>query len=296
MLTIQKLSYGKRLRNVSGQVPAGSILGVAGANGAGKSTLLRLLSRDIAINSNTAFNNTSFNNASGSWDYHGLSNKISNQQWATKRAWLAQRQSVMAGFTVNDIVLLGGYPHTTVSYTEQQALLSQVLNTFELQADSHRDMSTLSGGHQQRVHLARIALQLLLGQDHRKLQANERLVLLDEPLAGLDIRYQQLFLQWLQEHVKAQQWTVVLVLHELSRLLNVSDQLLLLKNGQQLAWDSVDKLFMPEFNSNYDSGVGSHSDFDRGYSPLLSECFDCQLAVERSATDGRWLVSDGMNL
>lgn len=266
-LRVNALSYQHRLHELSFIVEPGHILGVAGANGAGKSTLLRLLAGDLQANQ-------------GAIGWQGQAyDTFSLREYAQQRAWLTQSPVFMPGFTVMEVVQLGSYPFSCTQQHVQTVSLS-LLKTFALYQYAQRDFGELSGGQQQRVQLARIALQLSLQAEQpvNSEYPKAKLVLLDEPLTGLDLQYRQLFLHWLQQQTNQQGWSVVLVLHELNRLLNVSDELLLLKAGQTVAYGSVPHLF-------------TGTDTLPTINPLLSDVFDCTVQVAHSAAMGWWVHS-----
>lgn len=260
MLTVTELACGHRLQPLSFAVQSGQIVGLAGSNAAGKSTLLQLLAGQLTP-------------SAGHFTWQATTQHFTQdaslKHWAQQRAWLAQSQAEMPGFSVADVVTLGAYPFGAVDLTESK---DAIFKAFALESLAHRDMATLSGGQQQRVHLARLALQLSLPEP------GSRLVLLDEPLTGLDLQYQQQFLKWLRQQTQMQGWAVILVLHELSALFQHVDYLLLLKQGQCVQQGTLTELF-PAVSHQFVAN------------PMLSQIYngaDIQLA--RDAERG-WLVS-----
>jgi iron complex transport system ATP-binding protein len=118
-------------------------------------------------------------------------------------------------------------------------------------------VETLSGGERQRVMLARALAQ------------EPRLLVLDEPTAHLDLRYQAECVRLLR-HVNAEQGVgVLLVSHDLNLAGAVSDRLLLLHAGR------IARVGTPE---------------DVLDARVLSDVYACAVAVERHATSGRPLV------
>ena len=84
---------------------------------------------------------------------------------------------------------------------------------------SHRSLGTLSGGELQRIFLA----QALVGKPD--------LLLLDEPLANLDMRREQDFVQLINNVVRSQGVTVLLIAHNINPLLPVLDRVMYIANG-----------------------------------------------------------------
>lgn len=91
---------------------------------------------------------------------------------------------------------------------------------------AERSVLTLSGGEQQRAHMARVLLQL-----HSDDYEASRLLLLDEPISSLDIVHQQTLLNKAREAAR-RGYTVVMVLHDINLATSYADNFLLLKNGR----------------------------------------------------------------
>lgn len=189
----------------------GRILGVVGPNGAGKSTLLRSLYRFQAPTTGTI--------------------KVDNQDiWsiaprAAARivAAVLQEQPNDFGLTVRDIVSLGRLPHR-LGFSTPGHNCAQVIESALKQADllnlADRPLGTLSGGERQRVMLARALAQA------------PRLLVLDEPTNHLDIQHQLELLQL----VKDMDVTVVVSLHDLNMATAFCDDILVMENGQMIAF------------------------------------------------------------
>ncbi len=85
---------------------------------------------------------------------------------------------------------------------------------------------TLSGGEKQRVQFARV-----LAQIWKMPREGSRILLLDEPISSLDIKYQFDFLQHVKEFLN-ERTIVIAVLHDLNLALNYADEILLLHEGK----------------------------------------------------------------
>lgn len=220
MLQTSQLVYetGGRtlLHGISFRADAGELLAIVGPNGAGKSTLLKLCARELTPTSGQI----------------NLRNKplrsYSGEQLAHFRGMLHQQNPMTFPFRVGELVLMGRYPHygshpTTTDYTIAEA----ALDTVGMRAFSDRIVTTLSGGEQQRVQLARVLAQVW--------SVTNGLLLLDEPTTGLDLLHQHQILD-VAQHMARRGYAVVAVLHDLNMAAQYADQLLMLKAGRREAY------------------------------------------------------------
>jgi iron complex transport system ATP-binding protein len=201
------------LTEVSFDLSDGEILGVLGPNSAGKTTLIRLLTRILVPTRGTI--------------------EVDGTPIASlTRAGLARRVAVVPQdmpqglpFTVQELVLMGRYPHAPRRFFETpddlRVAREAMAATGVLDLAATR-VAVLSGGERQRVALARALAQ------------EPRLLVLDEPTAHLDLRHQaETFglLARLREEGRA----VVVVTHDLDLAARCCDRLLLLARGEVVA-------------------------------------------------------------
>jgi len=211
------------LQNVDLAVAPGEVLAVLGPNGAGKSTLLRLLAGERAPDAGTI---TFAGRPLADW---------SPAQLARRRAVLPQRPSLFFPFTVAEVVALGHGGEEP-----DPSVVREVLGWVDLASIANRNYLDLSGGEQQRVHLARVLAQLW-----RVDPAEPALLLLDEPVDGLDFAHRH------QALALARRWAergtaVVAVLHDLDLAAAVADRALILHRGEVAASGPVPEVFTPE--------------------------------------------------
>lgn len=187
----------------------GTVTVLAGPNGAGKSTLLDCLSGDLPP-------------TAGEVRLDGIAlPTLSLEARARQRAVLPQRASIAFDFPVTEVVAMGLHPHGIgTSSSVGRALVSRAIADMDLATMAHRPATRLSGGEQQRVHIARCLVQW-------RAAAEPGLMLLDEPTAGLDYRHQFALAQLLRT-AAAEGATVVVSLHDLPLALRLADRLLLL--------------------------------------------------------------------
>jgi iron complex transport system ATP-binding protein len=192
----------------------GSFYVIMGPNGAGKSTLLQLLAGELTP-------------ASGgvTWDGKDIG-ILARIEWAKRRAVLSQHYGLQFPITVREVVALGRYPHAgTLPAAAEATLIDRCLAVMQMTEFSDRDYGTLSGGEAQKVQMSRVLAQL------GGTGSTGNLLLLDEPVSHLDMRYQHLLLQTAKD-LCTQGNTVVAVLHDINLALRFADRLLFLKRGE----------------------------------------------------------------
>lgn len=202
------------LRGVSLQVQRGEVLGILGPNGAGKSTLLRLLAGLLAP-------------TEGAVHSDGSSLQTLSRSAIAKRiALVPQREEPAFDLSVSQLVALGRAPHTGLFgglSSHDQQVVDRVLERCDAAMFAHRRFAELSGGEQKRVLIARALAQ------------QAPLVLLDEPVAFLDVEHQLTLCDLLVTAVHAKEFTAVMVLHELNLAVQYCDRVLVLQKGEAKA-------------------------------------------------------------
>ena len=203
------LAYGRRilLRDVSASVPPGSLTALIGRNGTGKSTLLRAVAGLGAA-------------ASGGIELCGKPlAALTPLQRASTVSFVTTDKVRIANLACEDVVALGRAPYTNWIGRMQEADRAVVERSLELVGMSgfaRRSFSTLSGGEQQRVILARALAQ------------QTPCLILDEPTNHLDIKYQL----ELMDIVKSLDRTVISAIHDLNIAAMYCDRLYAVKGGE----------------------------------------------------------------
>ncbi|MFI5178041.1 MAG: ABC transporter ATP-binding protein [Vicinamibacterales bacterium] len=207
------------LDGVSLEVPAGAIVGVLGPNGSGKTTLMRLLSGAVRPDA-------------GHVRLDGVDlASLGRSALARRLAIVPQETSLAFDYTTLEIALMGRYPHLGAFEVEGPRDLAIALAALEAtgtRAFADRAYRSLSGGEKQRVVIAS-ALAQVEGGDLRGL------LLLDEPTASLDLRYQLEVAAILRRLCRERGITVVLSTHDLHFAASVCGEVVLLSDGRVLA-------------------------------------------------------------
>ena len=220
------------LHGVSLHVPRGGITGVLGPNGSGKTTLLRILSGALAPSTGTVhLDGTPIDT-------------VPKRQLARRLAVVPQEIHPVFDYTVLDLALMGRYAHLGPFGFETAADLLAVrralasTGTLELEC---RHFDTLSGGEKQRVVIASA-----LAQFEEDTDAGDRLLILDEPTAALDLHYQIEVAQLLRRLADGRGLTLLVTTHDLQFAWQVCDRVVLLQEGRVLADGPTETTLTPE--------------------------------------------------
>lgn len=224
MFTLSKvtLQYQQRLLiNIPElTIPEGGFTALIGPNGAGKTTLLTLLSGDIEPTSGTLL-------------FKGKAlSAYSVEELSTKRSVLPQTEHIPFALNARAIILMGLMPHqVSPQHPKVAPLLENLVTTLELKSIIDRPYQRLSGGEQHRVQIARVLIQILFTADQEERTLKGKVMLLDEPFNHLDLYHQQQLLRYFKQ-LTTQGLTIICVMHDLNHALQVSDRLILIKEGE----------------------------------------------------------------
>ena len=202
-------------------VRPGELIAVAGPNGSGKTTLLRAAARALPPRAGRVL-----------LDGRDLYRETSAASAARAIAVVPQEIAIDFEFLVEEVVLMGRHPHLgrfdVPSERDLEAVRSAMERTGTEELGS-RPVTELSGGERRRVLLARALAQ------------EAKLLLLDEPTAHLDMKFQVETLRIVRGHVKAG-GAAVAVLHDLNLAAAVATRVVLLKAGRVVADGPVAKI------------------------------------------------------
>lgn len=198
------------LSDVTFDVASGEILGVIGPNSAGKTTLIRLLTKVVEP-------------ARGEIRLGGRPlARLTRWELAREVAVVPQELPHALPFSVEQLVLMGRYPHAPRRFFETAGDVEVARDAMAATGVLHlagAPLDGLGGGERQRVVLARALAQ------------EPRLLILDEPTAHLDLRYQVECVALLRHLNRERATTIVLVSHDLNLAAELCDRVLLLADG-----------------------------------------------------------------
>ena len=212
------------VREVSVAVSPGRLLAVVGPNGAGKTTLLKLLAGSLRPQA-------------GDVRLDGrLLGEFGDGERARALAVVPQAESSPFPVTVREMVAMGRYAHLGSwerAGTRDRAVVEDALNRCAVASFADRRLDELSGGERQRARVARALAQ------------EAPVLLLDEPAAGLDLRYRMELFHLLRE-LRADGLAVLVITHELNLAARFADRLLLLDLGRVRAVGVPDEVLSRE--------------------------------------------------
>lgn len=217
-LSVEYLS-GLALDDISFELQVGERLAVVGPNGAGKSTLFKVVAGVLRPD-------------------QGLVEVAGHEPGGHNCiAYVPQRSQVDWSFpaTVADVIMMGRIAQ--IGYfrwpsAQDWRLVRNVLKTVNLEDHSHRQIGQLSGGQQQRMFIARALAQ------------EAQLILMDEPLSGLDLPAQDDIFR-IMDTLREQGVTVAVALHDLETASKRFDRVMLL-NHRLISIGRAEEVFTAE--------------------------------------------------
>ncbi len=213
------------VRDVSMEVPVGAIKAVIGPNGAGKTTLFNLIAGTIAPHQGEVLFRGRRITA---WKPHAVASLGIARTFQTTK--------LFPHMTVHENVMVGRHPRTRAGFfagllnlpwtwredREIRIKAAEILADLGLASYANETASNLPFGRQRLVEFA------------RALATEPALLLLDEPAAGLNI-YETQELSRLILKIRDRGVTCLIVEHDMSLVMNISDEVLVLDQGQKIA-------------------------------------------------------------
>jgi iron complex transport system ATP-binding protein len=240
-----KFSYEKPVLNeVSFDVGDGELLAVLGPNGSGKSTLVKTIVGVLTPES-------------GSVTINGRNlAKMSRRESGRLVGYVAQDSAARFPLTAMELVLQGRFAQGRLIGFESERDVREAewaMEVTETREFAARPLDELSGGERQRVMLA------------RALAVRPAVLVLDEPVANLDIAHQVKMLDLMRRLTEETKMSAIVVTHEVNLASEFATSALLLKSGDVIAF-------------------GSPSDVIT--EPLLHRVFESNLMVDANPVSG----------
>lgn len=227
------------LTDASFRLSGGTICALVGVNGSGKSTLFKALMGFVAPTRGTVTLNAAPVHA------------------AQKKSWVAyvpQAEEVDWTFpvSVHDVVMMGRYGYMNflrIPKAADRAAVEQSLRRVGMWDFRDRQIGELSGGQKKRVFVARALAQ------------NGRLILLDEPFTGVDVKTEEAIITLLRE-LRAEGRLILVSTHNLGSVPEFCDQVVLI-NRTVLAYGPTAEVFTPDNLSRAFGGALRHFDLSQ---------------------------------
>ncbi len=199
------------LKNLSVAIQEQEFIGLIGPNGSGKSTLLKIMGGILKPETGSIeFKNNSIS-------------EINKKQFAQSVSWIPQEHPMVFPFKVSEIVLMGRHPYLSpLSFesNEDFEISRRAMETTMTSQFADRYFNEISGGEKQRVMIASALAQ------------KPEMLLLDEPTAALDLKYQVQILKILKDLNTKHNMTLVMAMHDLNLASRFCTRLILLNEGQ----------------------------------------------------------------
>ena len=213
MLEIKNLSVTKNkkeiLQNVSFSVKPHTITAIIGKNGSGKSTLISCLTGECKYKGSIFFSDDDIS-------------LLSSKQRARLVSLLPQNLPAVP-ITVEKLVEMGRNPYTDIGKRLSEKDTEQIEKAIESTGIiniRHKKLTEISGGERQKAYIAMVLSQ------------NTRVIALDEPTTYMDVQVEKSFMELIRELKEKHKKTLLVVMHDLSRAVEIADNILILHDGK----------------------------------------------------------------
>ncbi|MGL3606761.1 ABC transporter ATP-binding protein [Rhizobium sp. G187] len=208
--------YGEMpvLQGLSAAFARGRVTALVGPNGCGKSTLLKAIMGFVPV-------------SAGEIEIENQAIRgLARRTLAQRLSYLPQESHCPDYMTLGELIELAGHARYTLAggpSEKDRALFRQSLEIVGLKDKAHCQVNALSGGQRQRAFIA-----MVLAQD-------TEVILMDEPVNHLDIKYQYAVLSLIRELSVRHGKTIVVVLHDLNLAAAFADDVVMLRAGRVVA-------------------------------------------------------------
>ena len=213
MLEIKNISVTKNkkeiLHNVSFSVKPHTITAVIGKNASGKSTLISCLTGESKYKGSIFFSDDDIS--------------LLNSKQRARLVSLLPQNLPAVPITVEKLVEMGRNPYTDIGKRLSEKDAEQIEKAIEsagIQNIRHKKLTEISGGERQKAYIAMVLSQ------------NTRMIALDEPTTYMDVQVEKAFMSLIRALKEKHKKTILVVMHDLSRAVEIADNILLLDDGR----------------------------------------------------------------
>ena len=199
------------LKGVDMRISKGSFTTIVGPNGSGKSTFVKNLTRMVHSDKGVV---TVKGRDLASYSHKELSKVMAS---------VPQVTSTEFDFSAQEVVMMGRYPHLRRFQPETEQdyrIVEEAMKATGVWKMRDFPINSLSGGERQRVIIARAIAQ------------EPEILVLDEPIAHLDLHHQIELMRLTRRLTKERGITVVAILHDLNFAIEFSDYVFMMKEGR----------------------------------------------------------------
>ena len=215
----KKFDRTEVLKDISFSLEQGQVLSIIGSSGSGKTTLLRHLKKELLPKGKR----------SGKVLYDGQEiEQLQDLQSVKEVGYLFQNPSAQMVMDTVWHEIAFGLENLRMPYEQMKRTVAEIVNYFDLQKIYHEDTDKLSGGQKQLVNLAAV------------MAMHPKVLILDEPTAGLDPAGRDEILDLIARMHKEKGITVILVSHSMEDIAKYAERLIVVNDGE-IAYDDAPK-------------------------------------------------------
>lgn len=220
-INVDNVSLDKRLNNITVTIDQPGLTCLLGANGAGKSSLLLVVAGLLKPDAGRVY-----------WAETDIF-AVPLSVLSVHRCFVAQQQSIQFELTGQECLQF-------LSPTQASDIPNELIRKLDIADLLDKPITHMSGGELQRIMISRALLQVWPA-----IKSSRAIIVLDEPLQGVDIRHQIVLMQWMSALAEAGN-QIIMSSHDINIANTFADTVLLVKAGQLLAYGPTrDVLSLP---------------------------------------------------